>query len=143
MMSSTSIRRVVHLTLSTACYGRSRTATIELSMRRQRGIAATREALITPLQARAGVNRFLLSQVGSQFCAGDPQLDVVEGVWRVPIVMITPGFVAGQVGEAAINAETRQIESHTDIDQIHIAADKLRKRHHAAIKTAFLQARKG
>ena len=112
-------------------------------MRRQRGIAATREALMTALQARAGVNRFLLSQVGSQCCAGDPQLDVAEGVWRVAIVMITPGFVAGPVGEAVINAETRQIESHTDVDAIHMAAEKLRKRHHAAMKTAFLQARKG
>ena len=73
-------------------------------MRRQRGVAATREALITALQARAGVNRFLLAQVGSQFCAGDPQLDVAETVWRVPIEMITPGFVAGQVGEAVITS---------------------------------------
>ena len=119
------------------------TATIKRIRGRQRGIPAPPEALIPALQARAGVNRFLLSQVGSQFCAGDPQLDVPGGVWRVPIVMVTPGFVAGQVGEAAINAETRQIESHTDIDQIHVAAHKLRKRHDAATKTAFLQARKG
>jgi hypothetical protein len=97
---------------------------------------------ITATQARARVNRFLLSQVGSQFCAGEPELDVVAGQWQVPILMVTPGFVAGQVGEAVVNAQTREIERHTSTEQIYAAADKLRKRHHAAIKTAFLRTRK-
>ena len=93
------------------------------------------------MQVRARVNRFLLSQVGSQFCAGEPELDVRKEIWSVPILLITPGFVAGQVGEAVVHAQTREIESHTPIEQIHAGAGQLRKRHHAAIKTAFLRAR--
>jgi hypothetical protein len=112
-------------------------------MRRQKNAAAISELAVTAVQARARVNRFLLSQVGSQFCAGEPELDLNRGMWCVPILFVTPGFVAGQVGEAAVNIRTREIESQTDTTQIHAAADKLRTRHHAAIKAAFIQARKG
>jgi hypothetical protein len=93
-------------------------------------------------RARARVNRFLLSQAGSQFCAGDPELDMLLERWRVPILMITPGFVAGQVGEASVNLNTGEIESHTSIEQIYDRAEKLRKRHRASIKAAFLRAGK-
>jgi hypothetical protein len=112
-------------------------------MRRQKSIAAISELTVTAVQARARVNRFLLSRVGSQFCAGEPELDVVGGIWRVPILLVTPGFVAGQVGEAAVNLQTREVENHTDVKHIHAAASTLRKRHHAAIKAAFIRARKG
>jgi hypothetical protein len=89
------------------------------------------------VQARARVNRFLLSEVGSQFCAGQPELEVSKEIWCVPILLVTPGFVAGQVGAAVVQARTREIQSHTPTKEIHAAADRLRKRHHAAIKTAF------
>ena len=112
-------------------------------MKQQKFIRSTDNAPVGALQARARVNRFLLSDVGSQFCAGDPEPDVVQRKWRVPILLVTPGFVAGQVGEAILSMATREIESHTKIEEIHAAADKLRRRHHAAIKAAFLQARKG
>ena len=115
---------------------------MKVTMRRQKSIAAVSEMTVTGVQARARVNRFLLSQVGSQFCAGEPELDVVRELWRVPILMVTPGFVAGQVGEATVSARTREIEGHTDIEEIYAAANKLRKRHHAAIKAAFIQARR-
>src|SRR5438128_1049224 len=112
-------------------------------VRRQKSVAATSEAPTTAVQARARVNRFLLSQVGSQFCAGEPELDVIQELWQVPILLVTPGFVAGQVGEAVVSLPTREIVSCTNIEQIYVAATRLRKRHHAAIKTAFLRARKG
>ena len=112
-------------------------------MRRPKNTAAINAVSITAAQARARVNRFLLSQVGSQFCAGEPELDVIASLWRVPILMITPGFIAGQVGEATVNAQTREIQSHTEIERIYVTSEKLRKRHHAEIKAAFLRARKG
>ena len=111
--------------------------------RRPHRLADIGATTATAAQARARVNRFLLSQVGSQFCAGEPELNAMKQVWLVPILMVTPGFVAGQVGEAVVNAQTREIESHTDIEQIYSEADKLRKRHHAEIKAAFVRARKG
>lgn len=112
--------------------------------RQSRNLALASDAQISPVQARACVNRFLLSQVGTQFCAGDAELDVVKGSWRVPVLMITPGFVAGEVGEAVVQAGgSWEILRHTHIEQMYAAADQLRRRHHAAIKTAFLRARKG
>lgn len=112
-------------------------------MRRQKSIGADWKATLNATQARARVNRFLLSQIGSQFCAGDAALDVLHEKWTVPILLVTPGYVAGQVGEATINLNTGELQDHTDTQQIYIAADKLRKRHHAAIKAAFLRAREG
>lgn len=112
-------------------------------MRRQKSIHSGWKATLDATQARARVNRFLLSQIGSQFCAGDPELDVLREKWCVPILLVTPGFVAGQVGEATINLDTGELQDHTDTAQIYLSADKLRKRHHAAIKAAFLRARKG
>ena len=112
-------------------------------MRQSRNLALASDAQAYGEQVRARVNRFLLSQVGSQFCAGEAELDVLKQSWRVPILMVTPGFVAGEVGEAVVQAYNRKITSHTDIEEMHAAADQLRKRDHAAIKTAFLRAGKG
>ena len=112
-------------------------------MRRQKSIGAGWKATLDATQARARVNRFLLSQIGTQFCAGDPALDVLHEKWAVPILLVTPGFVAGQVGEATINLNTGELQDHTDTEEIYLSADKLRKRHHAAIKAAFLRAREG
>jgi hypothetical protein len=102
-----------------------------------------RRFAVSGAQARASVNRFLLSEVGSQYCAGPPELDVLRQFWQVPILMVVPGLTVGQVGEARVHFETRELLSHTDIGSIHAAADRLRKRRNAAIKTAFLQTRKG
>ena len=112
-------------------------------MNQARNIAVINEPAIVAAQASARVNRFLLSQMGSQFCAGEPELDVAGGVWQVPILLVTPGFVVGPVGEAIVNWQTYEIVSHTDPETMYATADKLRKTHHAAIKTAFLRARKG
>lgn len=111
--------------------------------RQSRNLALASDAQVSGVQVRACVNRFLLSQVGSQFCAGEAELDVLKKIWRVPILMVTPGFVAGEVGEAIVQAFNCRITRHTDIEEMYAAADELRKRHHAAIKTAFLRARKG
>lgn len=107
-------------------------------MRQSRNLALASDAQVSGVQVRAGVNRFLLSQVGSQFCAGDAELDVLKQTWRVPILMVTPGFVAGEVGDAIVQAYNTKITTHTDIEEMYAAAEQLRKRHHAAIKTAFL-----
>ncbi|HLG16391.1 MAG TPA: hypothetical protein VJH03_18070 [Blastocatellia bacterium] len=93
--------------------------------------------------ARARVNRFLLSEVGSQFCAGDPELDVAGENWRVPILLVTPGLVVGRVGEASVDSSTRELADHTEVSNIYASAEKLRKRRIAAIKSAFLRAREG
>ena len=112
-------------------------------MRRQRSIRSFAKTALNASQARARLNRFLLSEVGSQFCAGEPDLDVTREKWSVPILLVTPGFVVGKVGAASINLSTGDLEGHSDIEKMLLAADELRKRHHAAIKAAFLGAREG
>ena len=108
--------------------------------RQSRNLALASDAQASGVQVRACVNRFLLSQVGSQFCAGEAELDVLKKTWRVPILMVTPGFVAGEVGEASVQAHNCTITSHTDVEEMYAAADHLRKRYYAVIKTAFLRA---
>jgi hypothetical protein len=110
---------------------------------RTKSALAISEMTMETIDIRACVNRFLLSQVGSQFAAGEPELDAAEEQWQVPILMITPGLIVGQVGEAVVSQQTGEIVSHTPAEQIYAAAGKLRKRHHAEIKAAFLRARKG
>jgi hypothetical protein len=70
-------------------------------------------------------------------------LDVLKQTWRVPILMVTPGFVAGEVGEAMVQSHNCKLTSHTEIEEMHAAADKLRQLHHVEIETAFLRTRNG
>lgn len=112
-------------------------------MRREKSIGSVGRATLDAAQARARVNRFLLSQVGSQFCAGDPELNVLRETWSVPILLVTPGFIAGEVGKASINSNTGELEGHSDKEQMYLTAEGLRKRHHAAIKAASIRTRKG
>lgn len=105
-------------------------------------VAVPNEPMMEARRVSARVNRFLFSRVGSNFAAGDPVLDAATAEWLVPVLMITPGLVVGQVGEAIVAQQTREIISHTEIEQIHSAAVKLRERHKDEIEAAFLSARK-
>jgi hypothetical protein len=46
-------------------------------MRQTKKNIAVKQTVAAGAQARARVNHFLLSDVGSQFCAGEPELDVI------------------------------------------------------------------
>jgi hypothetical protein len=105
-------------------------------------LAVSTEPTMDAMRASARVNRFLLSQAGTNFAAGDPVLNAAKAEWRIPILMITPGLVVGQVGEAVVAQDTLEIISHTAIEQIHAAAMTLRERHKDEIEAAFLRARK-
>ena len=94
---------------------------------------------VTAIKARARVNRFLFSQVGTQFSAGEAELDADQDLWRMPILLVTPGFVAGQVGEAAVSLHTLEIIAHTEIEKMKKAAVKLSKEYDSEIKAAFLR----
>lgn len=97
---------------------------------------------VTAIKARARVNRFLFSQVGTQLCAGEAVLEAEKNQWRIPILLITPGFVAGQVGEATVALHTLEILSHTEPEQMKKAAVKLSKKYDSEIKAAFLRSRR-
>lgn len=109
-------------------------------MRPQTTAVATSQIDLAKVQARARVNRFLLSEVGSQFAAGEAEIERVTNDWKIPILLVTPGFVAGQVGEACVSWRTNEIISHTATEQIYAEAQTLKERHDAEIQAAFLQA---
>jgi hypothetical protein len=88
------------------------------------------------------VNGVLVSSAGTVYCAGTPSLSEDGRTWRVPILYATPGFVAGQVGEALLDASTGEILSLTDIDLLHQQGRKLGKQYSAEIEAAFSRARR-
>ena len=96
----------------------------------------------SPTQVRAVVNRFLLSQVGSVFTAGTPELDSASQLWHVPILYNPPDFTGDEVGQAQVNAITGEIQQHTPVAELHGCAAKVHERYKAQIHTAFLRARK-
>jgi hypothetical protein len=87
-----------------------------------KSVAITNETTMEAVRVRARVNRFLLSQAGSHFGAGEPRPDASNAQWQVPILMITPGLIVGEVGEAVVAQQTREIISHTAIEQLHARA---------------------
>jgi hypothetical protein len=109
-------------------------------MRPQTTIVTTNQLDIAKVQARARVNRFLLAEVGSQFAAGEAEFDRITNHWKIPILLVTPGFVAGQVGEVWLSWQNHEIVSHTALEQIYAEAETLKARHDAEIQAAFLQA---
>ncbi len=88
------------------------------------------------------VNRFLLSQVGSVFTAGTPELDSAAQLWRVPILYHPPDFTGDEVGQAQVSATTGEIQQHTPAAELRERAAKLHERNKTQIHTAFLRARK-
>ena len=82
----------------------------------------------SPLQVRAVVNRFLLSQVGSVFAAGTPELDSVAHLWYVPILYHPPDFTGDEVGQGQVSAITGEIQQHTPAAELRERAVKLHGR---------------
>jgi len=96
----------------------------------------------SPTQVRAVVNRYLLSQVGSVFAAGTPELDSVAHLWHVPILSHPPDFTGGEVGQAQVSAITGEIQQHTSAAELCERAAKLHERDKTQIHATFLRARK-
>ncbi len=106
----------------------------------QRSVPA--QTALSPTQVRAIVNRFLLSQAGSAFAAGIPELDSTAQFWCVPIIYNPPDFAGDEVGQAQVNDVTGEIQWHTSISALRECAIKLHERHKAQIHTTFLRTRK-
>lgn len=94
----------------------------------------------SPPQIRAVVNRFLLSQVGSVFAAGTPELESNSYLWHVPILYRPPDFVGEEVGQVQIDAATGELQDHTPTAELRECAAKLHERHKTQIRTAFFLA---
>ena len=90
---------------------------------------------------RAVVNWFLLSQVGSVFAAGTPELDTAAHIWRVSILYNPPNFTGDEVGQAHVSAITGEIQQHTPAAELRKHAAKLHERDKTQTHTVFLHAR--
>ena len=90
---------------------------------------------ITALEAEAAASLFLSNHLPDRITAGDPQLDVRAGVWRVPVLLAYPviGSV-GEVGEIVVNGQTEEILSHTPVDEMLARARALYDQHRDQIE---------
>ena len=91
----------------------------------------------SPLQVSAVVNRFLLSQVGSVFAAGTPELDCAAYLWHVPILYNPPDFTGDEIGQAQVSTITGEIQQHTPVAELRARTAKLHVRDKTQIHTAF------
>lgn len=111
-------------------------------MSRRKNLAISHMPSVDAADIQGRVNGVLVSRAGTVYCAGTPTLSEDCSTWRVPILYATPGFVAGQVGEAMVDASTSEILSLTDIELLHKQGMKLGKQCSAQIEAAFSRARK-
>ena len=111
-------------------------------MSRRKNMAISHTATLDAADIQGRVNGVLVSSAGTVYCAGTPSLSEDGRTWRVPILYATPVFVAGQVGEALLNASTGEILSLTDIELLHQQGRKLGKQYSAEIEAAFSRARR-
>ncbi len=93
-------------------------------------------------QARAVVNRFLLSRVGSVFAAGTPELEHAAHLWHVPILYSPPHFTGTEVGRARVSAITGEMQQHTPVTELRERAATSYERDKTPIHAAFIRARK-
>jgi len=100
------------------------------------------QSSFSPTQVRAVVSRFLLSQVGSVFAAGTPELNSAAHLWHVPIFYTPPDFPSGEIGQAQVSDITGEIQQHTSAAELRERAAKLHERDKTQIHAAFLRARK-
>lgn len=94
---------------------------------------------VTALQAQAAANLFLSDHLPDRFTAAQPQLDVVDEVWHVPVVLAYPGVGAvGCVGDICISMLITTVVSYTPLVEMRQVAQALFDAHRDAIEAAFL-----
>lgn len=84
---------------------------------------------------------WLRRHLPDRFGTAEPAFEPDDNRWCAPVILTYPGIVLGQVGELIIDANTGEIISHTNIEQMKERATKLWERNHAKIEAAVLQTR--
>lgn len=113
-----------------------------VSMAKRKNLVAKARMRLDLADIQGQVNATLMSQLGTVYCAGTPTFDPEQEVWTVPILYATPGFVAGQVGAAQVDAYTGEILSLTETEQLRRQGRKLGRKYRAEIEAAFSHARR-
>lgn len=84
---------------------------------------------------------WLRERLPDRFSPSDPTLDQRRDLWRVPVVLAYPGITLGEVGEIFVRADSGEIVSHTDIEQLKTRGLELGRKHRAKVRAAFLRTR--
>ena len=93
---------------------------------------------VTALQAQATANLFLSDHLPDRFTADQPQLNVGDNVWCVPVALAYPGVGSvGCVGEICIHTLSDTVVSHTPLAEMRQAAQALYDAHRDAVEAAF------
>jgi hypothetical protein len=91
--------------------------------------------VITAYQAQAQAGGFLNNCLPDRFCAGRPQFDSEEQIWRVPVLLsyavIGP---VGQVGEVLVSATSEEVISATSREEMMAAALALYEQYRETIE---------
>jgi len=95
---------------------------------------------LSPLQARAVANRFILENLADRFSAGEPRVLAfpTRTVWIIPIELTYPNVgVVGHVGFVAVDGEQETVVGWTPFEVMETAAQQLYTDHRDAIHAAF------
>lgn len=84
---------------------------------------------------------WLRRHLPDRFGTAEPTLEPNGKHWRAPVILAYPGIVLGEVGELLIDAETGEVISCTELEQMKAIAMDLWEHNHDRVETALLQSR--
>ena len=94
---------------------------------------------VTALQVQAAANLFLSDHLPDRFTADQPQINVIDNIWTVPVVLAYQGVGAvGCVGEIYISTTEETIVSNPPLTTMKQMAQALYDAYRNAIEAAFL-----
>ncbi len=89
----------------------------------------------TEIEVMATVGGFLNDHLPDRFCAGRPQFDQDNLVWRTPILLTYPTLGSlGQVGEITVSVTAGKILLFTPLEEMKAAARTIIEQHREEIE---------
>jgi hypothetical protein len=93
-------------------------------------------------EAEAIAGGYLLDYLPDRFSTGAPRYDKAAGVWRIPVILAYPRIgPVGEVGELTVDDATRDVISHTPLEEMTNQALTIYEQRCEEIEAAFLQTR--
>jgi hypothetical protein len=93
-------------------------------------------------EAEAIAGGYLLDYLPDRFSTGAPRFDRAAGVWRIPVILAYPRIgPVGEVGELTVDDSTKEVISHTPLEEMTTRALAIYEQRCEEIEAAFLQTR--
>lgn len=94
----------------------------------------------TEIEVMAMVGGFLNDNLPDRFCAGRPQFDQENLVWKTPILLSYPILgPLGQVGEITVSADAGEILSFTPLEETRNAANAIIEQYRSTLLSKCTQ----